>query len=122
MRITRKRARTPLVLEIHPARNMGVGFGARSVGALVLVVDPASRPRVDPGLVVKLLGLTPTESRIAVAVAGGQTAPGIAVSLGCAESTVKTHLKRVYRKLGIRKQTELVQRVMSLATLGGSTS
>ncbi|MDE2864058.1 MAG: LuxR C-terminal-related transcriptional regulator [Gemmatimonadota bacterium] len=46
---------------------------------------------------------------------------GIALSLGCAESTVKTHLKRVYRKLGIRKQTELVHRVMSLATLGGSS-
>ncbi|MXY31321.1 MAG: hypothetical protein F4Y48_08995, partial [Gammaproteobacteria bacterium] len=41
--------------------------------------------------------------------------------LGCAESTVKTHLKRVYRKLGIRKQAELVRRVMSLEILRGST-
>ena len=121
MRITRRRTRTPLVLEIHPARSTGAGVGARSVEAQVLVVDPASRPRVDPALLVKLLGLAPAESRIAVMVAAGQTVPGIALSLGCAESTVKTHLKRVYRKLGIRKQTELVHRVMSLATLGGSS-
>ena len=117
MRITRRKVRTPLVLEIHPVRSMGVDCRAGQVGALVLVVDPARRLRVDPGLVGKLLGLTPTESRMAVASAAGQTVPGIADSMGCAESTVKTHLKRVYRKLGIRKQTELVQRIMSLETL-----
>ena len=61
------------------------------------------------------------ESRVAVAVAAGRTVPGIAVSLGCAESTVKTHLKRVYRKLGIRKQTELALRIMSLEILRGPT-
>ena len=47
---------------------------------------------------------------MAVALATGQTVAGIADALGCAESTVKTHLKRVYRKLGIHKQTELVRR------------
>ena len=57
------------------------------------------------------------ESRVAVAEATGQTVAGIADSLDCAESTVKTHLKGAYRKLGIRKQTELVQRVLSLEVL-----
>jgi len=52
-----------------------------------------------------------------VAVATGQTVAGTAHLLGCAESTVKTHLKRVYRKLGIRKQTELVRRVLPLEAL-----
>ncbi len=121
MGITRRKDRTPLILEIHPARRMGVDRRAGEVGALVLVVDPARRPRVDPGLVAKLFGLTPMESRVAVAVTAGQTVPGIAVSLGCAESTVKTHLKRAYRKLGIGKQTELVRTVMSLEILRGST-
>ncbi|MCY4648227.1 MAG: helix-turn-helix transcriptional regulator [Gammaproteobacteria bacterium] len=57
---------------------------------------------------------------MAVAVAAGQTVAGVADALDCAESTVKTHLKRVYRKLGIRKQTELAQRVLSLESLRGS--
>ena len=120
MRITRGKAHTPLVLEIHPVRGTGVACRARQGGALVLIVDPARRPRINPDVVVKLFGLTPTESRIAVAVAAGQTVPGIAALQGCAESTVKTHLKRVYRKLGIRKQTEMVRRIMSLETLRGS--
>ena len=120
MKITRRMTRTPLVLEIHPVRGKGVDRRARQVGALGLVVDPARRPRIEPDLVVKLLGLTPAESRVAVAVATGQTVAGIADALDCAESTVKTHLKRVYRKLGICKQTELVQRILSLESLRGS--
>ena len=54
---------------------------------------------------------------MALGVASGQTVAGTAHALGCAENTVKTHLKRVYRKLGIRKQGELVRRVMSLGAL-----
>ena len=117
MKVTRRNSRSPLVLEIHPVRETGTDRWTRQVRTLVLVVDPAARPRVDPDLAARLLGLTPAESRVAVAVASGQTLAGIAHSLGCAESTVKTHLKRVYRKHGIRKQTELVRLVLSLEIL-----
>ena len=117
MKITRRKAGAPLVLEIHPVRQMGTDYRGWQVGALVLVVDPAARPRVDADLAACVLGLTPAESRVAVALATGQTVAGIADALGCAESTVNTHLKRVYRKQGIHKQTELVRRVLSLETL-----
>ena len=120
MKITRRKGRTPLVLEIHPVREMGTGYGAREVGALVLVVDPTARPRVDPDLLTAVLGLTHAESRVAVALATGQTVAGTADELGCAENTVRTHLKRIYRKQGIRKQTELVRRVLALEALRGS--
>ena len=117
MKITRRNARAPLVLEIHPVGNLGAHYSAGQLGALVLLVDPAARPRVDPDLVAAVLGLSPTESRVAVAVATGQTVAGIADAQGCAESTVKTHLKRVYRKQRIHRQAELVQRVLSLEAL-----
>ena len=114
MKVTRTEARAPLVLEIHPVQAMKTNHCMHQVRALVLVVDPALRPRVDPDLAAAALGLTPAESRVAVAIASGDTVARIALTLGCAESTVKTHVKRVYRKLGIHKQTELVQRVLSL--------
>ena len=117
MKITRRKTQAPLVLEIHPVRRMTGDYGAWQLGTLVLIVDPRARPRVDPELVAKLLGLAPAESRIAVAVATGQTVAGIAFAQGCAESTVRTHLKRVYRKLGIHRQTELVRSVLSLDAL-----
>ena len=117
MKITRRKAPTPLVLEVHPVRDAGQGSGVREVRALVLAVDPAARCSVDPDLAASLLGLTPMEGRVAVAVASGQTAAGIAYALGSAESTVKTHLKQVYRKLGVRKQAGLVRRILSLKGL-----
>lgn len=117
MKITRTEAQWPLVLEIHPLRRPGTGCRGQGVGALVLVVDPTARPRVDPDLAAAVLGLTPAESRVAVTLATGQTVAGIADAGGCAESTVRTHLKRVYRKQGIRKQTELVRRILSLEGL-----
>lgn len=120
MKITRRDAGVPLVLDIHPVRRTDTDARSWEVGALVLIVDPSARPRVDPGLPAMVWGLTPTEGRVAVALATGQTPAGVAVELGCAESTVRTHLKRVYRKLGVRKQTELVRRVLALEALRGS--
>ena len=117
MKITRRKAGVPLLLEVQPVQETDTGSHAWRVGALVLVVDPEARPRVDPDLASAALGLTPTEGRVAVALATGQTVAGVANALGCAESTAKTHLKRVYRKLGVRKQTELVLRILSLEDL-----
>ena len=120
MTITRRKTRVPLVLEIHPMGQTGTEIRGRQVGALVLVVDPAARPRIDPDLMAAVLGLTPAESRVAVAVATGQAVASIADELGCAESTVPSHVKRVYRKQGIHKQTELVRRILSQEALRGS--
>ena len=121
MKITRRKARGPLVLEVHPVRGMVADYRASQLAALVLVVDPAARPRVDPDLAATVLGLTPAESLVAVALTTGQTVAGIAHARGCAESTVRSHVKRVYRKLGIRKQTELVRRILSLEGLRKSS-
>ena len=120
LKITRRNAPGPLVLEVHPVRGTGEDHRASQLAALVLVVDPAARPRVDPDLVARVLGLTPAESLVAVALATGQTVAGIAHAEGCAESTVRSHVKRVYRKLGISKQTELVRRILSLEGLRSS--
>lgn len=119
MTITRGRASAPLVLEVHPTRGSETDHRSWEVAAIVLVVDPLSRPRVDPRLPATVLGLSPMESRVAVAVATGQSVPDIARALGRAESTVRTHLKRTCRKLGIRRQTELVSAILSLEGLGG---
>lgn len=117
MKIGRRETRVPLILEIHAIRRKETADCGSRLGALVLIFDPATRPRLDPELVTRCLGLTPTESRVAVAIAAGETVAGAALVLGCAEGTARTHLRQVYRKLGIRKQTELVRRVLSLENL-----
>ena len=53
--------------------------------------------------------LTPTESRIAALVAQGRRNREIAGELLVSAATVEAHLTRIYRKLGVRSRTELVQ-------------
>ena len=98
-----------------PARQMD--FGLRPVAALVLAVDPGSRPRIDSNLVAAALGLTPSESQVATLLAEGKTVRDIAVATRRQANTVYWLLKQVYDKHGISRQAELVRLVLSLSEL-----
>ena len=106
-----------LVLHVSPVGEGGADIRARRVAALVLLVDPASRTRIDPALVAATLGLTPMESRVAVWLAEGKTVRDIARATGRTENTVRWHMKNIFAKQGIGRQFELVQLVRSLAGL-----
>ncbi len=53
------------------------------------------------------LELTPTERSVAALVGEGRTNREVADALFMSPSTVQAHLKRIYRKLGVRSRTEL---------------
>ena len=114
MTIERPAARTRLVVHITPVPERARDFRGQHVAALVLVVDPESRPRIDAGLVAKALDLTTAESRLATMVAAGGTVRDIAAATGRTEGTIRWHLKRIFRKQGISRQADLVRRVLSL--------
>jgi DNA-binding CsgD family transcriptional regulator/tetratricopeptide (TPR) repeat protein len=52
-------------------------------------------------------GLTDTEHRIAALVARGQTNREVAAAMFVTENTVQTHVRHIFRKLGVRSRTEL---------------
>lgn len=53
-------------------------------------------------------GLSPREQDILIATAQGLTRAEVAETLTISEETVKTHLKHIYRKLGIASKDELI--------------
>ena len=59
-------------------------------------------------------GLTGAEAEVAALAAAGASNPQIAERLYMSRSTVKTHLSRVYTKLGIANRTELATAVAQL--------
>jgi DNA-binding CsgD family transcriptional regulator len=61
---------------------------------------------------LRLLGLTEREADILQAIARGKTNKQVAASMYVSPFTVKTHLQRVYRKLGVRRRTEAVARAL----------
>ncbi len=103
------------VVHVSPVGALQLDFGARRVAALVLLVEPTYQPHLDPDLVARTLGLTPAESHIAVGLAEGRSVRDIAVTTGRQEGTVYWHMKRIYHKLGISRQADLVRLVLSVA-------
>lgn len=106
-----------LVLHAVPLEDQRMDGRPSGVAALVLVVDPASRGRVDPALVRAMLGLTPAESQVAVMLAQGYTIRNIAAATERGEGTIRWHTKQIFGKLGVSSQMELVQLVLSLSDL-----
>ena len=119
MAITRYAASPTLILHIIPVGAQLRDSGAHRVAALVLLVDPLRPVFVDPGHVAMALDLTPTESRVASMLAAGIPVSDVAAEIGRAETTVRWHIQRIFRKQGIRRQTELVRRVLALQTFPG---
>lgn len=77
---------------------------------LVCIHVPRPPPDANPSLpATDGLGLSGREGEVALLAARGFTALNIAAHLNVAESTVKTHLKRVYRKLGVFSRVELTR-------------
>ena len=112
MTVRRPAGRPRLVVHLTPVGARQADFGRQRVAALVLVVDPASRPRVDAGLMAEALGLTPSQSQVAALLAAGSSVRDIALMTGRQENAVYKHLKQIYRKLGISRQADLVRLVL----------
>ena len=108
-----------LAVHVSPVAVRQTDFGGGRIAAVVLVVDPASRPRIDAGLVAEALGLTPAESQVAVLLAAGSSVRDIAAATGRTEGSTYWYVGQLHRKLGTSRQADLVRLVLSLAELSG---
>jgi DNA-binding CsgD family transcriptional regulator len=80
-------------------------------GALVALFlnDPEGEACTDVDAVRELHGLTPTEARIAAALANGRSPEETAGALGMRLSTLRHHLKHVFAKTETSRQASLVR-------------
>lgn len=114
MQVRRSSGTLPLTLHISPVEHRA-DFGAQRIVALVLLVDPIERPRIDPASLATTLNLTRAESHVAAALAAGYSVRDIAVATHRAQATVRTHVKQLHRKLGLHTQADLVRLVLTTA-------
>ena len=96
-------------MAFHPQAARWNGQAPAHTAALLLLVSPMPANTVEAaGLGFLASGLTIAERRVATIAASGISNAEIASALGISLNTVKTHLRRVYSKLGVKRQSELV--------------
>ena len=79
-----------------------------------------NKPQQPPGnpAAVASLGLTPREVEVLGLLAAGQANKEIARALGVSPNTVKTHLARLYEKLGATSRTAAIAQARGLGIIG----
>jgi DNA-binding CsgD family transcriptional regulator len=86
----------------------GVAERSSAVGAL-FIWKAELDGRSCAGLIDRTFELTPAELRVLQSIVDVGGVPETAVALGIAETTVKTHLHRVFAKTGVSRQADLVK-------------
>jgi pimeloyl-ACP methyl ester carboxylesterase/DNA-binding CsgD family transcriptional regulator len=78
--------------------------------AMVLTASPGSRALSQDGLCA-FFSLSPAEARLTQQLALGQSMEDAATALGVSHNTAKTQLKKVFAKVGVKRQPELLQAI-----------
>ncbi len=87
-----------------------------SAVAAVFVRKTSMEGPLLPEVIAHTYRLTPTELRVLLAIVEVGGVPDVAQALGIAETTVKTHLGRVYQKTDTRRQADLVKLVAGFSS------
>ena len=106
-----------LALHVQPVTSGEGAFRSQHVAALVLLIDPVNWARINPELVKEALGLTPSETEIAILLAEGKSVRQIAEVTGRSYDTVRFHIRHILTKLDVSRQVEVVQTVLALSHL-----
>jgi len=92
--------------------------GAASAAAAALFVRKAALEYLSPAEVIgETYNLTPAELRVLRGIVDIGGVPEIATAFGIAETTVKTHLGRLFAKTGAGRQADLVKLVAGFSNL-----
>jgi DNA-binding CsgD family transcriptional regulator len=77
--------------------------------AVLFITDPEEEAALDSRALQELFGLTPAEIRLCIALVKGKSVEEYAHEAAISSNTARTHVKRIYAKTGVRRQSELVR-------------
>jgi DNA-binding CsgD family transcriptional regulator len=116
VRVHCRRDRKPLTIVVKPA-NAGPAGGLLGAVAVFLCAEQGITESTAPGI-QRLLGLTNKETRLALCLANGRSLQESAADIGITMSTARAHLRAIFAKTGIDRQSRLVRVVLrSVAAL-----
>jgi DNA-binding CsgD family transcriptional regulator len=102
----------PLSLMILPLHGETLHTASAQPAVMIVIDDPENRPRPTAGALAELWGLTPAEARLTAALVFGERLDAYAAQNSISVQTAKTHLKRVFGKAGVTRQSDLIREVL----------
>ena len=109
-----RRTRPPLQIQISPIHNSLVGTSQR-VAAVAFIVDPLRTQRPAERLLRAFYGLTVAECRVALLLSDGHAPREIAEKVGVTDNTVRSQIKSIFSKTGVKRQGELIRLLLGYA-------
>jgi len=106
-----------VVIEVIPGLEWGEGKGQKR--AVVYIRDAVGKSMTSIDISKKLFGLTPAETGLTLQLTNGLSLEEAAEVLNIRRNTARAHLRSIFSKTGVRRQTELVRLFLnSVAALG----
>jgi len=106
--------RPALELLVTPIRSTYGSSGG--IATLVFIHDPAKVRRPPPEMLRGFYHLTPAECRVALLLGDGHSTSQIAEMLGVTNNTVRTQIKSIFSKTGVKRQSQLVSLLLNNAS------
>lgn len=112
--IPRPSGKRPFVVHVMSASVRSLACGGNFAAVIVLVTDPErGSPRLAD-LMQTLYGLTPAESRLADHLVAGRSLSEAAEMNKVTRETVRSQIKSIFSKTGVRRQAELIRLLSAL--------
>jgi DNA-binding CsgD family transcriptional regulator len=92
------------------------GWAARSeaVRTVLFITDPQATQLPDAARLTSLYGLTPAQALVTYELMRGASYKQAAKNLDISDHTVASHVKEIYQKTKVNRQSDLVRNLMSL--------
>lgn len=107
-----------LAQPVGPGDWRGGGSGQPMIALFLRDIEGRTNPHAE--LVQGLFQLTRREALLAIHLANGLSVDETARALGVRLTTARAHLRSIYSKVGVRRQSELVRLILNSVALLGS--
>jgi len=119
MRVTRPSGRAPYELVVRPAPREPLADDRRLSARVAVVIGSNSGTRAPMELsaeaVQQFFGLTPKETALALRLAAGRSLVEAARDQGVSVNTARAHLRAIFAKTGVDRQSRLVGALLKSA-------
>ena len=117
--ITRPSGRAKLGILVRAIPLGETSEGRQRPAVAVFLRSPELQSETSHDVIRQLFGLTPAEAALSVLVANGLTLLEAANELSICKNTARAHVRSIFSKTNVTRQTELVRLILSsVATLG----